>query len=101
RHTTSKRDWSSDVCSSDLVEERWVHPVGDMPLDQAAMIEPLSVAVHAVKHAGVQSGQTVVVGGAGPIGLLVASVVKAYGATTIEIGRASCREGGERRVLGG
>ncbi|HEY4577804.1 MAG TPA: 2,3-butanediol dehydrogenase [Yaniella sp.] len=66
-----------------VVEERWVHPVGDMPLDQAAMIEPLSVAVHAVKHAGVQSGQTVVVGGAGPIGLLVASVVKAYGATTI------------------
>lgn len=66
-----------------VVEERWVHPVGDMPLDQAAMIEPLAVAVHSVKHAGVQSGQTVVVGGAGPIGLLVAAVVKAYGATTI------------------
>lgn len=66
-----------------VVEERWMHPVGDMPLDQAAMIEPLSVALHAVKHAGVESGQTAVVGGAGPIGLLVAAVLKAKGLTTI------------------
>lgn len=47
------------------------------------MIEPLSVAVHAVKHAGVEAGQTAVVGGAGPIGLLVAAVLKAKGLTTI------------------
>jgi (R,R)-butanediol dehydrogenase/meso-butanediol dehydrogenase/diacetyl reductase len=60
-----------------------VHPVGDMPLDQAAMIEPLAVALHAVKHAGVEAGQTAVVGGAGPIGLLVAAVLKAKGLTTL------------------
>ncbi len=66
-----------------VVEKRWVHPVGDMPLDQAAMIEPLAVAVHAVKHAKAEAGQTAVVGGAGPIGLLVAAVLKAYGVKTI------------------
>ncbi len=66
-----------------VVEERWVHAVGDMPLDQAAMIEPLAVAVHAVKHAEAEAGQTAVVGGAGPIGLLVAAVLKAYGVKTI------------------
>lgn len=66
-----------------VVERRWVHPVGDMPLDQAAMIEPLAVALHSVKHAGVAAGQTAVVGGAGPIGLLVAAVLKAKGLTTI------------------
>ncbi len=66
-----------------VVERRWVHPVGDLPLDQAAMIEPLAVALHAVKHAGVEAGQTAVVGGAGPIGLLVAAVLKAKGLTTI------------------
>ncbi len=66
-----------------VVEERWVHPVGDLPLDQAALIEPLAVALHAVKHAGVEAGQTAVVGGAGPIGLLVAAVLKAKGATVI------------------
>jgi (R,R)-butanediol dehydrogenase / meso-butanediol dehydrogenase / diacetyl reductase len=65
-----------------VVESRWVHPVGDLPLDQAALIEPLSVALHAVKHAGVESG-TAVVGGAGPIGLLVAAVLKAKGLTVI------------------
>jgi (R,R)-butanediol dehydrogenase / meso-butanediol dehydrogenase / diacetyl reductase len=66
-----------------VVERRWVHPVGDMPLDQAAMIEPLAVALHSVKHAGVVAGQTAVVGGAGPIGLLVAAVLKAKGLRTI------------------
>ncbi len=65
-----------------VVESRWVHPVGDLPLDQAALIEPLAVALHAVKHAGVESG-TAVVGGAGPIGLLVAAVLKAKGLTVI------------------
>ncbi|MEX5268417.1 2,3-butanediol dehydrogenase [Kocuria sp. CPCC 204721] len=66
-----------------VVERCWVHPVGEMPLDQAAMIEPLSVAVHTVKHARAQSGQTAVIGGAGPIGLLVAAVLKAQGVKTI------------------
>jgi (R,R)-butanediol dehydrogenase/meso-butanediol dehydrogenase/diacetyl reductase len=66
-----------------VVERRWVHRVGDLPLDQAAMIEPLSVALHSVKHAGVTAGQTAVIGGGGPIGLLVAAVLKAKGLKTI------------------
>lgn len=69
-----------------VVEERWVHKVGDMPLDQAALIEPLSVALHAVRHAGVNDearGNVAVVGGAGPIGLLTAAVLRAYGLKTI------------------
>lgn len=66
-----------------VVEKRWVHPVGDMPLDEAALIEPLSVAVHGVKRAGAEGGQTAVVGGAGPIGLLTAAVLKAFGLRVI------------------
>ena len=31
-----------------VVDVRWVHPVGDIPLDEAALIEPLAVAYHAV-----------------------------------------------------
>jgi len=30
-----------------VVERRWVHPVGDIPLDEAALIEPLAVGYHA------------------------------------------------------
>src|SRR5207249_7704553 len=33
RHTRSKRDWSSDVCSSDL-EKIWDFQPGDDPLDR-------------------------------------------------------------------
>ncbi|MFT8329906.1 2,3-butanediol dehydrogenase [Bifidobacterium psychraerophilum] len=66
-----------------VVESRWAHPVGDIPLDQAAMIEPLSVSYHAVKYAGVKQGDTVLIGGAGPIGLFAAAVASAFGATVI------------------
>lgn len=66
-----------------VVEQRWVYPVGDMPLDQAAMIEPLAVVLHAIKHAGASEGQVAVVGGAGPIGLLTAAALRAKGLTTI------------------
>lgn len=32
-----------------VVDAQWVHPIGDIPLDAAALIEPLSVAHHAVE----------------------------------------------------
>lgn len=66
-----------------VVARRWVHPVGDMPLDQAALIEPLSVAHHAWVRAGSPdgAGRVAIVGGAGPIGLLTAAVLKAKGFT--------------------
>ena len=66
-----------------VVERRWVHPIGDIPLDQAALIEPLSVAHHAVARSGVKAGDTALVGGSGPIGLLTAAVLKGMGVTTI------------------
>lgn len=62
-----------------VVERRWVHPIGDIALDEAALIEPLSVAHHAYKRSGAKAGQVAIVGGAGPIGLLTAAVLKAKG----------------------
>lgn len=64
-----------------VVQRRWVHPIGDIPLDQAALIEPLSVAHHAVVRSDAGAGQIAVVGGAGPIGLLTAAALKAKGLT--------------------
>ncbi|KAI9810608.1 MAG: hypothetical protein M1827_006170 [Pycnora praestabilis] len=52
-------------------------------LDEGALVEPLSVAVHIVKQANVKPGNSVVVFGAGPVGLLCGAVAKAYGATKI------------------
>ena len=45
--------------------------------DMGAFVEPLAVAVRAVRRSGLQMGQTVAIIGGGPIGLLVALVCKA------------------------
>lgn len=66
-----------------VVDQRWVHPIGDIPLDQAALIEPLAVAHHAWVRSGGTSGDIAFVGGAGPIGLLLAAVLHAEGLTVI------------------
>ncbi|MGE5221886.1 MAG: zinc-dependent alcohol dehydrogenase [Omnitrophica WOR_2 bacterium] len=54
-------------------------------LDQAAMIEPVSVAAHAVSRAGGVQGKKVVVLGAGTIGNLTAQVAQASGAEKVLI----------------
>jgi L-iditol 2-dehydrogenase len=48
--------------------------------DEGAMCEPLSVGVHAVSRAKVSVGQTVLITGAGPIGLMCLMAAKAAGA---------------------
>ena len=52
-------------------------------LDQAALIEPISVAVHCLSRAGSIEGQKVLVLGAGTIGNLVAQVAQASGAASV------------------
>src|SRR5204863_3639024 len=51
--------------------------------DQAALLEPLGVAVHAVDLAKIRVGQSAAVIGAGPIGLLILQVLKLAGADPI------------------
>ncbi|PVH72734.1 GroES-like protein [Cadophora sp. DSE1049] len=52
-------------------------------LQEGALLEPLAVAVHIVKQAEIKPGQSVVVMGAGPVGLLCCAVAKAFGASVI------------------
>lgn len=54
-----------------------------LSLEEAAMIEPLAVAIHTVELANIKPGDTVAVLGMGPIGLLVAQVAKFAGAGVI------------------
>ncbi len=49
----------------------------------AALVEPLAVACHDVRRAELAAGETAVVMGAGPIGLLVALVAAAEGARVV------------------
>ncbi len=51
--------------------------------EQGALVEPVSVAVHAVARAGALEGRRAVVLGAGPIGNLVAQAARAAGARVL------------------
>ena len=48
----------------------------DMPLEDAAIIEPLACAIHAVTRGDIQLDDVVVIAGAGPIGLMMVQVAK-------------------------
>lgn len=52
-------------------------------LREGALIEPLGVAVHVVKQGGVTPGNSVLVFGAGPVGLLCCATARAFGASKI------------------
>jgi len=60
-------------------ERRWIHPLGDLGTDVGALIEPLAVAYHAVRLSGARPGQSAVVFGAGPIGLVTTAALTAAG----------------------
>ncbi|NIY70603.1 NAD(P)-dependent alcohol dehydrogenase [Streptomyces malaysiensis] len=63
------------------VPAEFAHPLpGDLPLGSGALIEPLAVALHAVRRGNVAAGDRVLVTGAGPIGLLVLQAARAVGA---------------------
>jgi len=50
-----------------------------------ALVEPLAVAVHAVRRADIRLGQSVVIIGSGAIGVLIAALAKRSGASKIVV----------------
>lgn len=58
----------------------------DFPLEQAALLEPAGVAMHAIQRSGVEmSGADVVISGGGPVGLLIAAIAKVLGAANVVV----------------
>jgi 2-desacetyl-2-hydroxyethyl bacteriochlorophyllide A dehydrogenase len=54
-----------------------------LPLDRAALVEPVAVAVHDVRRADLRTGEKAVVIGGGPIGVLIATVARHAGADVV------------------
>jgi len=54
-----------------------------MSLEMATLVEPLAIALHSLKFAAIQPGDTVAVFGAGPIGLVTIASLKVAGASRI------------------
>ena len=52
-------------------------------LDEAVLVEPLAVAVHIARLAGIRPGDSVVIFGAGTIGLFSAAVARSFGAKKV------------------
>ncbi|GAM85198.1 hypothetical protein ANO11243_032020 [Dothideomycetidae sp. 11243] len=65
---------------------KWCHKLPeDMSLAEGALLEPLSVALHAVRRSNMAKGAKVLVLGAGAVGALCAGVAKMQGASTVVI----------------
>ncbi|NQT57724.1 MAG: alcohol dehydrogenase catalytic domain-containing protein [Bacteroidetes bacterium] len=68
--------------------------------DSAALIEPLSVAVHAVRRADIKLGEKVLILGAGSIGLLITALCRKMGATEIVVVDFSSQKLAMAKTLG-
>jgi (R,R)-butanediol dehydrogenase/meso-butanediol dehydrogenase/diacetyl reductase len=69
-----------------IVQERMVHRLPpSVSLDQGALVEPLAVCRHAIRRAGVKSGDKVVIHGGGPIGLGLVLTLYALGVDQVAV----------------
>jgi L-idonate 5-dehydrogenase len=69
-----------------VIDRSQAHSVSDQLSDgEAAMAEPLSVALHAARRAGPLLGKRVLVTGCGPIGALIVAAARRAGAAEIVV----------------
>ncbi|MGV0716062.1 NAD(P)-dependent alcohol dehydrogenase [Mycolicibacterium sp. XJ662] len=74
------------LCDYVTIGAEFAHPVPDSVSDDAAALcEPLSVGIAAIRKAGVDARSRVLIAGAGPIGIVAAQLARAYGATEIVV----------------
>ncbi|WEL17146.1 MULTISPECIES: 2,3-butanediol dehydrogenase [unclassified Halorhabdus] len=66
-----------------VVDAEQVVALGDVPVEHGALVEPLTVALHAARVADVSAGDSVAVFGSGPIGLCQIQALRAAGADPI------------------
>lgn len=67
-----------------VIQDAFAHAIPDNLSDEAAaLLEPLSVAITTMRKAHVVPGSTVLIAGAGPIGIICAQTAKAFGAAKV------------------
>ena len=71
-------------CDYVTIQADFAHPVPDTVSDEAAaLLEPLSVGIAAARKGAVVPGSRVLIAGSGPIGVIAAQAVRAFGAAEI------------------
>src|SRR5690606_33293694 len=75
-----------------VLPAHFLHNIGTIPFEDAAMVETTAIAVYAVRQARVTSSDRVAVLGTGPVGLQLVQAARAYGAReVVAIGGRSSR----------
>ena len=78
------KSFTGDMAEYNVFKEGVVFPLhDDLPLDVGAFLEPVAVAVHAVDSAHIKVGDSVIISGGGPIGLLVLQLAIKSGASKV------------------
>lgn len=73
-------------CKYVTIDADFAHPVPDSVSDDAAaLLEPLSVAVATMRKAAIVPGSSILIAGAGPIGIITAQAARAFGAARIVV----------------
>ncbi|KAI8222566.1 putative D-xylulose reductase A [Colletotrichum sp. SAR 10_99] len=76
--------WDGTLQKYYIVAGDYTYPIPEhMTSEDGALVEPVAVAVQICKVAELKGGQTVLVFGCGPIGVLCQAVAKAYGASKV------------------
>ncbi|KAJ3939119.1 uncharacterized protein N0V96_010556 [Colletotrichum fioriniae] len=76
--------WDGTLQKYYIVASDYTYPIPEhMSSEDGALVEPVAVAVQICKVAELKGGQTVLVFGCGPIGVLCQAVAKAYGAAKV------------------
>ncbi len=91
RHQTLGVHCDGGLRPAFLVPARKLHPSPRLAHEQNALVETLAIGCHAVARAGVAAGETVLVVGAGPIGLSAIEFARLAGARVIVIDRVAAR----------
>jgi threonine dehydrogenase-like Zn-dependent dehydrogenase len=98
-HIGSMRDGgAAELC---VVPERMVYRVSDeMAFDLAALAEPLACVLNGTKQASIHPGESVLILGGGPIGLLYLILLKAAGASPLIVSEPAPHRARWARELG-
>ncbi|WP_017446847.1 alcohol dehydrogenase catalytic domain-containing protein [Gayadomonas joobiniege] len=70
-------------CQFMTLPEQYLHKAAQLSVEQAALVEPLAIGLHAVNRGNIQAGEKVIVIGLGTIGLAAALFAKAAGANLL------------------
>lgn len=73
-------------CEYVIIQDDFAYDIPDTISDHAAaLMEPLSVGIAAAQKGGIKVGDTVLIAGGGPIGVIAAQVARAFGAADVVV----------------